>query len=103
MRPEGAWVLGGRSSSTRISGPSIATLRTSRTYVLSLPDAGRVSRGALQGRPEPCERDALRVVAQSLYGLRAPLHLLLRPRIRAARRPALRRSVRDVDPREGQH
>src|SRR5439155_18781407 len=35
VRRSGARVLGGRSSSTRISGPSIAVCWTERTYVLS--------------------------------------------------------------------
>jgi len=34
LHPEGACVLGGRSSSTRISGASIAAAWTTRTYVL---------------------------------------------------------------------
>ncbi len=41
-----------------------------------------------------------KLVAQPVHGLRAPLHLLLRPALRAARRPALRRTLRALDPRE---
>ena len=64
--------------------------------------APRVPRRALPQRPEPRQRHALRLVAQPLHGLRPPLHLLLRPRLRAARRPPLRRPLRHVDPRQGQ-
>ena len=39
-------------------------------------------------RAQPRQGDAVRLVAQPLHGLRAPLHVLLRPRVRAARRPA---------------
>ena len=38
-----------------------------------------------------------------VHGLRPPLHLLLRPRVRAARRPAVGRPLRHLDPREGEH
>ncbi len=65
-------------------------------------DARRVPRGAVQGRAEPRPGHAVRVVAQSVHGLRPPLHLLLRPGVRATRRPALRRPLRHVDPREGE-
>ena len=48
-------------------------------------------------REEPCQGalnrvhgHAVRLVAQPVHGLRAPLHVLLRPRLRAARRPARR-------------
>ena len=93
---EGARVLGGRSSSKRIScQPSIAgAARPMRTYVLSSGNGRGVPRGAVPRRAEPREGHAVRLVAQPLHGLRAPLHLLLRPRVRAARRPALRRSLR---------
>ncbi len=102
-RPVDARVLGGRSSSTRISRRSIAGRATDRTYVLSWADAGRVSGRAVQGRAEPCQRHALRLVAQPLHGLRPPVHLLLRARIRASRRPPVGPPLRDVDPREAQH
>ena len=72
-----------------------------RTYVLSSPDAGRVPRGAVQGRAQPRQGHAVRLVAQPVHGLRAPLHVLLRPRLRAARRPAVGRPLRHVDPRQG--
>ena len=58
--------------------------------------------GAVQDRAEPRHGDAVRLVAQPVHGLRAPLHVLLRPRLRAAGRPAGRRALRDVDPREGE-
>ena len=73
-----------------------------RTYVLESRDAGRVPRGALQERAQPRQGDDVRMVAQPVHGLRAPLHLLLRPRLRAPRRPAVRRPLRALDPREGQ-
>ena len=60
-------------------------------------------------REEPCkvgaqprEGHAVRLVAQPVHGLRPPLHVLLRPRLRAARRPARGRALRHVDPRQGQ-
>src|SRR5947209_12748624 len=81
---------------------SIASCWTDRTYVLSSQDADRVPRGAVQGSAEPRQGDALRLVAESLHGLRPPVHLLLRPRVRAAGRPARGRPVRAVDPREGE-
>src|SRR5260221_2676799 len=62
--------------------------------------AGRVPGGAVQGRAEPGGGDAVRVVAEPLHGLRAPVHVLLRPGLRAASRPSVRLAVRDVDPGE---
>ena len=60
-------------------------------------------------REEPCRTALNRVkgmpfelVAQPVHGLRAPLHLLLRPGVRGARRPARRRPLRALDPRQGQ-
>ena len=40
---------------------------------------------------QPRQGHAVRLVAQPVHGLRAPLHVLLRARLRAARRPAVRR------------
>ena len=61
-------------------------------------DAGRVPRRAVQDGAEPRVGHALQLVAEPVHGLRAPLHLLLRPGVRAARRPAgglaLRHSIR---------
>ena len=64
--------------------------------------AGRVSRRALPDRAEPGQGDGLQLVAQPVHGLRPPLHVLLRARLRAARRPAVRRPLRPLDPREDQ-
>ena len=47
-------------------------------------------RGTLPQGLEPCPRDALRVDAQPLHGLCAPLHVLLRTCVRAARRASCR-------------
>ena len=66
-------------------------------------------RVGVEYREEPC-RSALnrvkgmgfRLVAEPVHGLRAPLHVLLRPRLRAPRRPAVRRPLRALDPRQGQ-
>src|SRR5206468_1061243 len=44
--------------------------------------AGRVPRGALPRRAQPREGDAVRVVAEPVHGMRPPLHVLLRPRLR---------------------
>ena len=63
---------------------------------------GRVSRRALPERAEPRQGHGLRLVAEPVHGLRAPLHVLLRARLRAARRPAVRRPLRALDPREGE-
>ena len=71
-----------------------------RTYVLYCRHAGGVPRGAVQERPQPRPRHAVRLVAQPLHGLRAPLHVLLRPRVRAAGGPAGRRPLRAFDPGE---
>src|SRR5207253_1298748 len=79
----GARVLGGSSSSTRISRRSISFRRSERTYVLSSGRARRIPGGAVQGRAQPRQGDALRLVAQSLHGLRPPVHVLLRPGVRA--------------------
>ena len=65
-------------------------------------DGGRVSRRALPERAEPGEGYGVRLVAEPLYGLRAPLHVLLRARLRAAGRPAVRRSLRTLDSGEGE-
>ena len=81
--------------------PSIQSRAAIRTYVLCCGDAGRVPRGAVPERAQPRQGDAVRVVAEPLHGLRAPLHVLLRARVRAARRPALRRPLRTLDPRQG--
>src|SRR5262249_49381372 len=40
--------------------------------------AGRVPRGALQGRAQPRQGDGVHLVAQPVHGVRPPLHLLLR-------------------------
>ena len=52
---------------------------------------------------EPRLRDAVRLVAQPVHGLRAPLHVLLRALVRAARRPSVRAGLRHLDPGEGEH
>ena len=44
-------------------------------------------------RAQPRHGDDVRLVAEPVHGLRAPLHVLLRPRVRAARRPAVRTSA----------
>ena len=60
-------------------------------------------------REEPCKVALNRVKGMPFdwslnpyMGCVAPLHVLLRPRVRAARRPALRRPLRHVDPRQGE-
>ena len=53
-------------------------------------------------RPEPGPGHALRLVAQPVHGLRPSLHVLLRPGVRAARRPAVGRPLRGVDPGQDQ-
>ena len=61
---------------------------------------GRVSRRALPLCAQPGAGDGLRLVAQPVHGLRPPLHVLLRARVRAARRPAVGRPLRDEHPRQ---
>ena len=58
-------------------------------------------------RIEPCKSaltagagDAVPLVAQPVHGLRAPMHVLLRPALRAARRSAVGRPLRPLDPRQ---
>src|SRR3954452_23437538 len=80
--------------------PPFNSCAQTNTRSLSFAYAGRVPRGALPQRAEPRERDAVRVVAEPVHGVRPPLHLLLRPRLRGARRPALRRPLRRLDPGE---
>src|SRR5581483_11234775 len=73
-----------------------------RTYV-RYPlggDARRVPRGAVPQRAQPGAGDAVRLVAQPVHGLRPPLHVLLRPRLRGARRPSLGRPLRLEHPRQ---
>src|SRR5215218_5606485 len=62
----------------------------------------RVPRGALQGGAQPRQGDGVRVVAEPVHGLCPPLHVLLRPRLRAPRGPPVRRALRPVDPRQGE-
>ena len=51
----------------------------------------------MQGGAQPRARHGLQVVAEPVHGLCPPLHVLLRPRVRAPRRPALRRPLRHLD------
>ena len=69
-------------------------------YTSSASPCSRVSRRALPQRAQPGAGDGVRVVAEPVHGLRAPLHVLLRPRVRAARRPAVRRPLRHEHPRQ---
>ena len=100
-RRAGHWAASRRPSSAA-SYPRPAS-DPRRTYVL----CSAAMRA--EYREEPCrsalnrvDGHALRLVAQPVHGLRAPLHVLLRPRVRAARRPARRRALRHVDPGEGE-
>ena len=68
-----------------------------RTYVLLCPSASRLPDRALQVGVDRRPRDALQVVVEPVHGLRAPVHVLLRQALRAARRSPVRRSVRPVD------
>ena len=47
-----------------------------------------VPRRAVPERAQPRQGHGLPLVAEPVHGLRAPLHVLLRPRLRAPRRPA---------------
>ena len=74
------------------------------TNICSIVTHGRrVPRGALPHGAEPRQGDAVRVVAEPVHGLRPPLHVLLRPRLRAAGRPPRRRPLRAHDPRQAEH
>src|SRR5205085_8533482 len=57
-----------------------ASRSMNRTDVLSFRDEARVPRGAVPNGPEPRDRNVVPLVAQSVHGLRAPLHVLLRSR-----------------------
>src|SRR5579864_2517853 len=57
--------------------PSLRIPILTRTYVLYSPDAGLLPHRAVQVRDEPGRGDAVRLVAQPVHGLRAPLHVLL--------------------------
>ena len=64
---------------------------------------------AVEYREEPCrtraqprQGNAVRLVAEPVHGLRPPLHVLLRPGLRAAGRPPRRRSLRAHDPRQAE-
>src|SRR5205814_8869971 len=95
----GGRLLGGSSSKVRTEC-SGGSCRLGRTYVLYSTRAARVPRRAVQGRAQSREGNGVFLVPEPVHGLRAPLHVLLRPRVRAAGRPALGRALRDVDPRE---
>ena len=57
------------------------------TNICSIVRHGRrVPRGAVPHRAEPRQGDAVRLVAEPVHRLRPPLHVLLRPRLRAAGR-----------------
>ena len=75
-----------------------------RTPVLkwSADGASGIPRGALPLGHQQGHRHALSLVAQSIYGLRPSLHVLLRPCVRGTGRPSFRRPLRPVDPGEGQ-
>lgn len=63
----------------------------------------RVPRRAVPKRAEPRQGYALQVVAEPLHGMRPPLHVLLRPGLRAAGRETCGRPLRHVDPSQDQH
>ena len=65
-------------------------LRLVRTYVLSWLRWVEYREEPCRSAAQPRQGHAVRLVAEPVHGLRAPLHVLLRPRIRAARRPAVR-------------
>jgi hypothetical protein len=69
-----------------------------RTYVLYSSSATRVPKRALQVGAQPGPGHAVQVVAEPVHGLRPPLHVLLCPQLRAARRPAVRRQLWALDP-----
>src|SRR6478672_2751561 len=101
FRPPPAWDSVGRRPRASLS-VAVAPAGISERVFVYLRGARRVPRGALQERPEPREGDDVRLVAQPVHGLRAPLHLLLRPGVRASRGPALRRPLRPIDQGQGQ-
>src|ERR1700752_5098803 len=70
-----------------------SSLAQIRTYVLPSTDARRVPDRAVQIGADAGARDAVPLVDQSVHGLRAPLHVLLRPPLRAACRSSVRRSL----------
>ena len=78
------------------------TRRVTRTYVLYSGRARRLPRRAMPDRAEPRQGDAVRLVAQPVHRLRPPLHVLLRPRVRGPGGPPVRRSLRPLDPRQGE-
>ena len=78
---------------------SVFSLRT-RTYVLYWRHARRRTARSRADRAQPGQGDAVRVVAEPVRRLRPPLHVLLRARVRGARRPAVGRPLRPLDPRQ---
>ena len=101
----GARVLGGWSSSkARLSAAIVAApgAAASDEHMFYIFRDGVEYREEPCRRPEPRAGHALRLVAEPVHGLRPPLHLLLRPRLRAPRRPARPTTATALDPRQGQ-
>ena len=92
-----------RPSSARIVAEPSGDSPSTRTYVLCCADAGRVPRGAVQGRPEPRQGDAVRAGRSTRTW--AASHRCTFCYVRAfelrADRPA-DAPLRHVDPRQGE-
>ena len=98
--PPAVSVTGEHARTCRKSEPILTGLANICSYTAWLP---------VEYREEPCRSalnrvngHALQLVAEPLHGLRPPLHVLLRPGLRAARRPARRTTVRHLDPSQDQ-
>src|ERR671923_903831 len=74
--------------------------RLSERMFYTVERGRRVPRGALSRGAEQGQGDGVRVVPEPVHGLCPPLHVLLRPGVRAAGRPALPRTGRPLDPGE---
>src|SRR5262249_24161700 len=92
------------ASQIRMPTSSVSDETGSDTWTRSYTDchAGGVPRGALSQRPQSRAEHAVQVVAEPLHGLRASLHVLLRARLRAARRSPRGGGIRPLGAREDQ-
>ena len=90
-----------RSRSPDRDGPAVRHLLRIVTYEHMFILDGCAPSGSSPARQPSPQCGACRSSGpQPVHGLRAPLHVLLRPPLRAARGPPLRRRVRALDPRE---
>ena len=89
---------------THADVPRLSQLSLAKANICSYTSPGdrRVPRRAVPERAQPRQGHAFQLVAEPLHGVRSPLHVLLRPGLRAPRRPAGGRPLRHLHPSEDQ-